>query len=90
MTTFPLNSESSWTSSNLVYIVGKEYKNENCDITSRVVKKIQVKLSSKTVERYCKGKTLKMNSIGSSGCGIAETNLTSIHENAGSIPDLTQ
>ena len=27
---------------------------------------------------------------GSSHCGSAETNLTSIHEDAGSIPDLAQ
>ena len=36
------------------------------------------------------GELEKGNSCGSSHCGSAETNLTSIHEDAGSIPGLSQ
>ena len=32
----------------------------------------------------------KKNTLGSSHCGAAKTNPTSIHEDAGSIPGLTQ
>ena len=39
-------------------------------------------------EQY--GGSLKTKYIWSSHCGSAETNLTSIHEDTGSIPGLTQ
>ena len=36
------------------------------------------------------GRVFKKMSTGSSPCGSAETNMTSIHEEAGSSPGLTQ
>ena len=42
------------------------------------------------ISNYIHDKWLILKIYRSSHCGSAETNLTSVHEDAGSIPDITQ
>ena len=41
-------------------------------------------------KNFLSGSISKVSLLGSSCCGLAETNLTSIHEDVGSIPGLAQ